>query len=235
MKKQLMEDFHIEENKVTVIPFGINNIVPVTGMKKGDARNHLGIQGNEKVLLFFGRIAPYKGLDLLVSAFEKLVKCDPGFRLIIAGQVKDDNAIQYWGNVQSKIKENGLDRYIIKKIEYIPDDEIELYFKSSDVLILPYKHIFQTGVLFISYFFGLPAVATDVGSFRDDILEGETGFVCRADDPLDLSECVKRYFDSDIYRNVEINRPAIRDYSIRKYSWEIVSEKTRHIYGRFLA
>jgi D-inositol-3-phosphate glycosyltransferase len=62
MKKELIQDFNIKVNKVTVIPFGINNTLPRTHSTRADARNALGLQDYHKILLFFGNIAPYKGL-----------------------------------------------------------------------------------------------------------------------------------------------------------------------------
>ena len=67
--------------------------------------------------------------------------------------------------------------------EFIPDEETEIYFKAADVLVLPYRHIYQSGVLFLGYSFGLPVLAADVGSLKDEIVEGKTGFVFRPEDP----------------------------------------------------
>jgi glycosyltransferase involved in cell wall biosynthesis len=68
---------------------------------------------------------------------------------------------------------------IIQRIEYVPDEQTELFFKAADVLVLPYTHIFQSGVLFLGYSFGLPVIATDVGSLKLEIVGGDTGFVCQ--------------------------------------------------------
>jgi glycosyltransferase involved in cell wall biosynthesis len=234
MKRQLVEKFEIRENKITVIPFGINNMVPVTNLKREEAKKRLGLDPKEKTILFFGRIAPYKGLELLIPAFEKIVRTDRNCRLIIAGQIKEKHLDDYWKNIQESISERGLEDFIIQRIEYIPDEEIELYYKSADVLILPYKHIFQTGVLFIAYYFGLPVIATDVGSFREDIAEGKTGFLCKPDDPVDLSDKIAKYFQSDLYQNLEENRFSIKEYAARRYSWERVSEETKNVYKKIL-
>jgi len=235
MKRQLVEKFEIRENKITVIPFGINNLVPVTDLKREEARKRLGLDPKEKIILFFGRIAPYKGLELLISAFEKTSKTDKSCRLIIAGEIKEKHLDEYWKNIQEMISERGLEDSVIQRIEYIPDEEIEVYYKSADVLILPYKHIFQTGVLFIAYYFGLPAIATDVGSFREDIMEGKTGFLCEPNDPVDLSDKIVKFFQSDLYNNPEKHSAYIKDYASEKYSWEKVSEETNNVYKEILA
>ena len=234
MKRQLVEKFEISENKITVIPFGINNLVPVTNMKREEAKKILGVDPKEKIILFFGRIAPYKGLELLITAFEKIIKTDKNCRLIIAGQIKEKHLDEYWKNIQGMISECGMEDFVIQRIEYIPDEEIEVYYKSADVLILPYKHIFQTGVLFISYYFGLPVIATDVGSFREDIMEGETGFLCKPNDPVDLSDKIVKYFQSDLYKNLGEKRFSIKEYAAKRYSWERVSEETKNVYKKIL-
>jgi glycosyltransferase involved in cell wall biosynthesis len=165
-KRQLVEKFEICEKKITVIPYGINNQVPVTNLKREEAKKKLGVDPKEKIILFFGRIAPYKGLELLISAFEKIIKTDKNCRLIIAGQIKEKHLDEYWKNIQGMISERGMEDFVIQRIEYIPDEEIEVYYKSADVLILPYKHIFQTGILFIAYYFGLPVIAKDVNIYK---------------------------------------------------------------------
>jgi glycosyltransferase involved in cell wall biosynthesis len=110
-----------------------------------------------------------------------------------------------------------------------------LYFKAADVLVLPYKAIFQSGVLFLAYSFGLPVVATDVGSFREDIVKGQTGFLCRPDDPADLARAVRTYFASELYENLSIRRRELKNYANRTYSWHAVADLTCQGYARMLA
>jgi glycosyltransferase involved in cell wall biosynthesis len=234
MKSELMAEFGVPEGKVTVIPFGINNTVPNSeGLTPGQARQALGISSCQKVMLFFGNIAPYKGLEYLIEAFAKVAKRDASYCLIVAGTIKkcDD----YWGKVQAAISRNGARARIIERIEYIPDEAVELYFKAADVLVLPYTHIFQSGVLFLGYSFGLPVIATDVGSLREEILEGRTGFVCRPCDPLSLASTIERYFACDLYKDLEARRREISDYANERFSWAKVGQITKEVYSRLLA
>ena len=161
MKTELIRDFGIPEGRVTVIPFGINNTVPNTALTGEQARRRLGLAGDEKVLLFFGNIAPYKGLEYLVEALAKVAKRSGNYRVIIAGKPKgcDD----YWAAIKQQIAREGIQERIIERIEYVPDAETEVYFKAADILVLPYTHVFQSGVLFLAYSFGLPVIASDVG------------------------------------------------------------------------
>ena len=120
---------------------------------------------------------------------------------------------------------------IIQRIEYIPDQEIELYFKAADVFVLPYTFIFQSGVLFLGYSFGLPVIATDVGSLREDIVEGETGFLCRPCDPAGLARTIETYFESDLFKSLSSRRQKIRDYAGKRHSWDAVAEMSRRVYA----
>src|SRR5262249_13883551 len=149
--------------------------VPNTTLSSIEAKRQLGIGKDEKVLLFFGNIAPYKGLEYLIAAFDELLKEDGSYRLLIVGKPKGPES--YWNEVRRSIERSKIADHIIAKIEYVPDEETELYFKAADVLILPYAHVFQSGVLFLGYSFGLPAIAADVGSMKEEIIEGKTGFV----------------------------------------------------------
>jgi len=229
MKCQLMNEFGISEKKITVIPFGINNSIPSTGMSKAEARRRLGINIEEKVILFFGLLAPYKGVDQLVMAFGQLRKRISRVKLIIAGQI-NKGCGKYWEGIQRLMKSNGLEKYIIKRIEFIPDEEVEIYYKGADLLILPYRKVFQSGVLFTSFYFGLPVIGSDVGSLREDIIDGETGYICRPGDAGDLAEKMYLYFQSDLYSNLEENRRRIKERACEKHSWDIVGEKTIAVY-----
>ena len=107
----------------------------------------------------------------------------------------------------------------------MPDVDTEIYFKATDLLVLPYVHIFQSGVLFLAYNFGLPVIASDVGSLRDDIVVGRTGFVCKPRDPIDLAKEIEKYFSSELYQKLALRRRDIQDYANQKYSWAKVGKE----------
>ena len=100
--------------------------------------------------------------------------------------------------------------------------------------MLPYRYIYQSGVLFLAHSFGLPVLAADVGSLKDDIIEGRTGFVFRPEDSVDLARAIERYFASDLYRELSSRRQHIRDYATERHSWDLVSEITTNVYARLL-
>jgi D-inositol-3-phosphate glycosyltransferase len=234
MKKELREDFAVREDAITVIPLGINNSVPLTDVTPGLAKQRLGLGTGEKTILFFGRIGPYKGLDLLVAAFRRLITHDSSYRLIIAGKpTRGSDA--YADRIQRQIACAGLQERVLQRIGYIPDNETELYFKAADVLVLPYREVFQSGVLILGYSFGLPVIAADVGSFKEEIVQGTTGFLCRPSDSIDLARTIAVYFQTDLFTELAGRRSEIRDFACRRYSWDTVSQATRTVYEALLA
>jgi glycosyltransferase involved in cell wall biosynthesis len=232
MKQQLREEFGVAAEKVSVIPFGINNTVPNSSLSAREAKERLGVGGGEKVLLVFGGITPYKGIEYAVEALAELKAKGGDYRLLIAGKPKPKGADRpYWESVRQTISRRGLGDQVIERIEYIPDEETEVYFKAADVLLLPYTHIFQSGVLFLGYSFGLPVLAADVGSLREEIVDGKTGHVFKAKDASDLAAAIEKYFGGDLYRELERRRPWIRDYANERYSWDKVAEITGRVYS----
>lgn len=233
MRTQLIEEFNVCENKITIIPHGILNTTPDSGLSRPEARSRLQLDSRAKALLFFGNIAPYKGLEYLIHALGHLSSNDDSFRLIIAGQIKDCQS--YWEDIERLIEELDLEKYIIRQIRHIPDDEVEVYFKSSDVLVLPYKFIFQSGVPFLSYSFGLPVIAADVGSLREVVVEGRTGMICKKEDPADLSDKIRSYFHSDLYTNLEDSMKKIKSYGNETFSWDGIGTTIQGVYTVLLA
>jgi len=233
MKGELLEEFGVRKEAVTVIPFGINNSVPDTDLTPAEAKRRLGIGNGLKTILFFGAIRPYKGLEHLVAAFQQIASKHEDYRLIIAGQPMSGSE-QYLRHIQETIEKDPSRGRVIQKIEYVPDSETELYFKAADVLVLPYTVVFQSGVLFLAYKFGLPVIATDVGSFRDEIVKGKTGFLCRPCDPVNLAKTIEAYFESELFKALDHRRREIQDYANARNSWDVVGEHTCNVYAALL-
>lgn len=228
MKRELVQEFGVQGTRATVIPFGINNAVPNTRLTPSEARQRLGIRDSERTILFFGNIAPYKGLEYLIEAFQQvLTRCE--CRLIIAGRPK--NCQKYWTTISEAIHKEARRGRVLLKADYIPDDETEVYFKAADVLALPYRYIYQSGVLFLGYSFGVPVLAADVGSLKDEIVEGKTGFVFRPEDPVDLATTIERYFRSDLFANLSSRRQEIRAFATKRHSWDVVGQRTLNVYA----
>jgi D-inositol-3-phosphate glycosyltransferase len=233
MKRELTGEFRVHGYRVTVIPFGINNAVPNTSLTPRYAKQRLGIGEGDKTILFFGRIAPYKGLEYLIAAFRQIQARRDDYRLIIAG--RPDNCERYWGAIRESIRDDVQRGRMLLRADFVPDNETEIYFKAADVLVLPYKDIFQSGVLFLAHSFGLPVVAADVGCLKDEVVEGNTGFVFRPEDPVDMARAIERYFTSDLFRNLDSRRKDISDWATERHSWDIVAQMTMTVYASLLS
>ena len=229
MKDELIGEFDVKTEKITVIPYGINNAVPFTELPGEKARQQLGLRNSEKVILFFGAIKRYKGLEYLVAAFQQIAERGD-FRLIIAGEQKKGYE-DYWRSIEQAIELHPSRKKIKLEIRFIPDAETETYFKAADIAVLPYTEIFQSGILFMAYNYGLPVIVSDVGSLSEDVIEGKTGFVCRSQDPDDLAKMIEYYFESDLYRSLDHRRQEIRDYVLARHSWATVASLTKDVYS----
>jgi glycosyltransferase involved in cell wall biosynthesis len=231
MKDELCGDFGVAEDAVTVIRYPINNAFPDTELTPADAKRRLGLELHEQAILFFGRLVPYKGIEHLLEAVRLLLDKRPDYRLIIAGEPKKV-AEKYLKEIQSALHRLFDLGQVILKAEFIADHDLELYFKAADVMVLPYKEIFQSGVLFLAYSFGLPVVATDVGSFREEIIDGNTGFLCRPGEPADIAAALERYFASGLYEDLSLRRREIKDFVLSNHSWEAVADLICRAYSQ---
>jgi glycosyltransferase involved in cell wall biosynthesis len=100
--------------------------------------------------------------------------------------------------------------------------------------VLPYTQIFQSGVLFLAYSFGLPVIAADVGSLKEDIIEGRTGLVFEPENADDLARALRRYFEGDLFASLEDRRVQIRSHAQTRHSWETVAQMTKATYGQLI-
>lgn len=152
---------------------------------------------DKKLLLYFGFIRDYKGLDLLIDAMTML---DDSYHLIIAGEVYGS-----FDKYANQIKSLNLGHKITQLVRYINDKEVQELFSASDVCVLPYKSATQSGIVGISYNFDLPIIATDVGGLKEMIEPHNTGLMVQNVNPKDISEQVKVYFDNNMKSTFEQN------------------------------
>ena len=163
MKNELVAEFRIPENKVSVIPFGINNTVPNTSFRARGKATAWALAAAIKRCCFLGISRLTKGSNIWSPPSRTLEERSTVIVCLLSASRKAED---YWKRFRRRIARSGIGDRVIEKIEYVPDEETELYFKAADVLILPYTHVFQSGVLFLGYSFGLPAIAADVGTLE---------------------------------------------------------------------
>jgi glycosyltransferase involved in cell wall biosynthesis len=232
MKEELCLLFTISPEKVVVIPHGINNRIPRRGISQQEARGKLGIEQTAHAILFFGQIDEYKGVEKLIEAASFLVRENPAVVLMIAGKPK--RQLKYAAQLKLQAANNLPERNILFRLQFIPVDEVETYFVAADCLVLPYKKIYQSGVIFLAYRFGLPIIAADIGSFREDVIDGVTGFICKPNSAEDMAGKLKIFFDSTLFQQREQTRAHIIEFAEQKYSWSNIGRQTYEVYTRIL-
>ena len=142
---------------------------------KAEARKALDLPKDKTLLLFFGFIRDYKGLDLLMKSYAK-VKGEDDLRLVVAGEFYN-NGEQY----KELERELGLEGKIIWRTDFIPDDKVRYYFSAADMVVQPYKSATQSGVTQIAYHFEKPMLVTNVGGLAEIVPDGKVGYVCEVD------------------------------------------------------
>jgi Glycosyltransferase len=174
-------------------------------VSKTEARNHLGLPPRERILLFFGIIRKYKGLDILLDAV-KLI--DPSIKLMVAGEFYED-AKPY----REQIKRLHIENRLILKTDFIPDSELKYYLCAADVVIQPYRNATQSGVTPLAYHFEKPMIVTNVGGLPGLVPHEQAGLVCQPE-PASLAAAVNRYFELGEQHFI----PHLRSEK-KKYSW----------------
>jgi glycosyltransferase involved in cell wall biosynthesis len=187
-------------------------------VSKEDALNNLKIEGDKKVILFFGLIREYKGLDILIEAFNNL---DSSYRLIIAGES--------YGSFEkySNLIEKNINRERISVFNnYIPDSQVPYLFCASDVVILPYRSATQSGITAIAQHFEKPVITTDVGGLKESIEKTGIGIVVPKADSNLLAIAIKDFFATN--KAIEL-KSKITEIN-RIYSWSNFAQKIIELY-----
>jgi len=226
IKNKLLQAFPIDNDKVQIVPHGNFDIyLPEVEFDIVELRKTLEIKREDNVILFFGFIREYKGLDILLDAFELSASKDPGLKLLIAGSVQKKLEQFYLDKIdQSEFKDR-----IIFHSGYIPKEKVAIYFSSADVVILPYKEIDHSGIIHLAYSFGKPVIATNVGDFSEVIQNNKSGLLLNGKNAKELAEKIIKAFDNK-QNLVQMGKNA-RRLSETKYSWNFVAKETLKVYN----
>ena len=157
-------------------------------ISKTEARKHLGLAANEKIILFFGFIRKYKGLDLLLEAMNDERIKQSGIRLLIAGEFYEDEKPYH-----DIIEKTGISSQLILRTVFIPDSEVKYYLCAADAVIQPYRHATQSGVTPLAYHFEKPMVVTNVGGLPSLVPNEKAGLVV-APSPTAIADGILKFY-----------------------------------------
>jgi glycosyltransferase involved in cell wall biosynthesis len=205
---------YVSNETIEVLPLGIySNLCPKFEKEFNPNKESLDV-------LFFGRLESYKGIDTLVRAYEILKKENLKIKLTIAGRGKIDK------DLENKINELG----IIFKNYWISNEELCRLIENCDVLIAPYKKATQSGMVSVALAYGVPIIATNVGSFSEYIKDGVNGFLINVDDYLTLAEKIKVLYQNR-WLVVEMAKKAKEIGEL--YKWNNIMKKAIELYKSY--
>lgn len=191
------------------LPHPIYNIFG-SPVEKSVARKNLGIGGDEKVILFFGFIRAYKGLDILIEAMGDSRLREMNVKLVIAGEFYEDDK-PYLDKI------NSIDggKPFLLHTNFIGKEEVKNFFCASDLIVQPYKNATQSGITQIAYHFGRPMLVTNVGGLSEIVANGRVGYVVEKN-ALAIADSIVDFYlhhrENDFSKNVIIDS--------QKFSWK---------------
>ncbi|MES2893697.1 MAG: glycosyltransferase [Bacteroidota bacterium] len=180
-----------------------------------EARNFLGINLSDRVLLYFGFIRKYKGLDLLFDAL-KILRADPAtadIKLLVAGEFYDNRKIY-----DEQIAANGILENLVLRTEFIPDNEVKYYLCAADAVVQPYRNATQSGVTPLAYHFEKPMIVTNVGGLPALVPNNKVGLVAEP-----TAESIAEKIAAFFKKGADAFVPGIIEEK-KKYSWSVMVE-----------
>ena len=222
-RNELQEKFGIPDEKISVIPRGLYTTYEVgQNMRDDDTRTHF---------LCFGRIRPYKGVDILLKAISLMQPEDRSKCLFtIRGEQypKLDPA-----DYPALIRQYGIEDCVDFSSSRVPEDEIPALIGNADYLVFPYRKIYGSGVLLMAYTYQVPVIASNVPTFVEGTDNGKAGLLFNSEDPAALKDVLLRALEVKP-EQIEEYRSAIRDIVATRHNWTVTARQTVEVYHKVL-
>jgi glycosyltransferase involved in cell wall biosynthesis len=227
----LVEELGVDSGKVSVIPHGDYGFFATDRkLTREKARKRLGLDPETTWFLFFGHIEEYKGLDVALKALGHLKREDGDGRkagLIIAGRPGGEGFSSY----DRIIGEQDLAGQLSLNLKHIPVSDIQLYFRAADVLLLPYHESSTSGLVHVAMGFGLPVVASDVGSLAVMVEQAGAGTIVEPNDDVGLATAMAELVRDETKRQ---RLGKAWDDIGEQYSWDNIAAETLAVYRSLL-
>jgi len=186
---------------------------------KAESRKQIGIDENDKLVLSFGMVRKYKGVDLLLEAMADDRLKSENIKLLIAGEFYDDP--QYYFDI---IKKHRLEDRVIVKNEFIASDQLRYYFCASDLVAQTYHTATQSGITQIAYHFDKPMLVTNVGGLAEIVPHQKVGYVCEKT-PSEIAGAILDFYSNN--REEEFSKGVAEEK--KRFSWDIFSQKVEEL------
>lgn len=176
-------------------------------------KSEFGIK-SEPTILFFGLIRPYKGLDILINAVNKIKFRIPNIKVHIVGEPYTNMS-----NYISLIQKYDLKSFFKIDTNFVNEAKLKKYFLSSDLIVLPYKKATQSGILSLSMNFNLPSIVSSKGGLKDYVINNKTGFIVNPNQD-DVSSAILTFFENKLYNQMSLEIARHK----KNFSWEKFEE-----------
>ena len=212
---------------IEVVPHG-HYLHAAERVARDAARRELGLDAAAPTALFFGQIKRTKGLDVLLDAMPSVVERCRGARLVIAGRAWKDDV----GPYRERIRARGLEDAVELRHGFVADSEVPLLFGAADLVVLPYRRVYQSGVLLMAMSYGRAVLTSDLPAMRETVRDGENGFLFRDGDAAHLAGRL-----IDLLPRREL-LDATAEAGLRQlaehHDWGLVGERTADLYRRLV-
>jgi len=222
--RQMLRHYHISPEKISIIPHGSLDFHVRKNVSRIALRKKLGFSETDKVILLFGAIRPYKGVDIALRALAEIHEHLP-VKLLIAGKLWES-----WEPYERLIHELGIEYAVTTRLEYIPSGEVYEYFEASDLAIFPYRYFdSQSGAGATAISFKKPMIVTNTGGLPE--LVNDPRCIVPANDFHALARAIK-----DFFQNPEISDAVASKMNLisKKLSWKNIARQTQNVYINML-
>ena len=222
-RRRLLSEFAVDPGRTTVIPHGEYGFFERAAregapLDRAAARRRFGLSEDDEVVLFFGYIREYKGLDVLYDAWPSVTFRRPSARLLVAG-----DPVQLPTERRQALRQQGESLGAVQHFGYIPFEDVRQYFAAADLLVMPYRHISQSGVLFLALSLGVPVVASRVGGLPEMLDDGDSALLVPPEDPSALADALSRAL-GDVELRQRLSEGARR--VTEDHTWPSIAERT---------
>jgi D-inositol-3-phosphate glycosyltransferase len=228
-RAELLSRFAPDPARVHVVPMGSFGFLEGRTPDPLASRQRLGLPAEARVVLFFGLIRPYKGLEDLLRAFSLVAQTDGDAWLLVVGAPVGPPGLEHYERLMTDYGILQRTRFLP---EYLPPEAVGGIFAAADLVALPYRRASQSAVLQLAYACGKAVVGTNTGGLPEVIEPGKSGYVVQPGDVLGLAGSIRAFF-ADPERFQTMGAYA-RQLSATKFAWSTIAATTREIYeGRF--
>ena len=223
-KKELVNKAPFLQEMISIVPHGNYSSFINIRDDKEKSLSYLDLPENKTILLFFGMIKKVKGLDVLLKAFSRVLEKHPDTLLLVAGRSWENDFAVY----ENIIEQEALWDNIILHERFIPYEDVEHYYCVSDLVVLPYKKIYQSGVLMMTLSYERPALVSDLPPLKEVITDNKNGYLFKSEDVNDLANKID-FILSD-RKSLDLVRKNGNRLIAEKFCWSEIGRLTKKAY-----